>query len=127
MIVLHSCNYLPAPDFIFKYFFLLLVIILVSDGEGWNATSQPCCWWFEPHQRIEWINWIWTRRTESRRSVIFSSHSEIIENIIFAALAALAGGSGRGQSTHQTHEMTVPNEIIGCVIGKGGSKIAEIR
>ena len=23
--------------------------------------------------------------------------------------------------------MTVPNEIIGCVIGKGGSKIAEIR
>jgi len=44
-----------------------------------------------------------------------------------AALAALAGGGGRGASTHQTHEMTVPNEIIGCVIGKGGSKIAEIR
>ena len=43
------------------------------------------------------------------------------------ALAALAGGGGRGASTHQTHEMTVPNEIIGCVIGKGGSKIAEIR
>jgi len=40
--------------------------------------------------------------------------------------AALAGG-GRGANTHQTHEMTVPNEIIGCVIGKGGSKIAEIR
>jgi len=44
-----------------------------------------------------------------------------------AALAALAGSGGRGASTHQTHEMTVPNEIIGCVIGKGGSKIAEIR
>merc|ERR1719166_692508 len=44
-----------------------------------------------------------------------------------AALAALAGGGGRGASSHQTHEMTVPNEIIGCVIGKGGSKIAEIR
>ena len=43
-----------------------------------------------------------------------------------SALAALAGG-GRGASSHQTHEMTVPNEIIGCVIGKGGSKIAEIR
>ena len=37
------------------------------------------------------------------------------------------GGGGRGANTHQTHEMTVPNEIIGCVIGKGGSKIAEIR
>ena len=37
------------------------------------------------------------------------------------------GGGARGASTHQTHEMTVPNEIIGCVIGKGGSKIAEIR
>ena len=46
---------------------------------------------------------------------------------LFVALAALAGGGGRGTSTHQTHEMTVPNEIIGCVIGKGGSKIAEIR
>jgi hypothetical protein len=48
-----------------------------------------------------------------------------------AALAALTGGGTRNQnivtSTHQTHEMTVPNEIIGCVIGKGGSKIAEIR
>jgi transcription antitermination factor NusA-like protein len=43
-----------------------------------------------------------------------------------AALAALSG-MGRGANTHQTHEMTVPNEIIGCVIGKGGSKIAEIR
>jgi len=37
------------------------------------------------------------------------------------------GGGARGTNTHQTHEMTVPNEIIGCVIGKGGSKIAEIR
>ena len=48
---------------------------------------------------------------------------------MFVALAALAGGSCRAQvaSSHQTHEMTVPNEIIGCVIGKGGSKIAEIR
>ncbi|XP_023342245.1 poly(rC)-binding protein 2 [Eurytemora carolleeae] len=48
-----------------------------------------------------------------------------------AALSALAGtGNCRNQalaSSHQTHEMTVPNEIIGCVIGKGGSKIAEIR
>lgn len=39
----------------------------------------------------------------------------------------MAGQGARGANTHQTHEMTVPNEIIGCVIGKGGSKIAEIR
>merc|ERR1712141_453321 len=46
-----------------------------------------------------------------------------------AALAALAGHhqQGRPQTTQQTHEMTVPNELIGCIIGKGGSKIAEIR
>jgi len=47
-----------------------------------------------------------------------------------AALAALAGQhqqAGRPQTTQQTHEMTVPNELIGCIIGKGGSKIAEIR
>ena len=48
-----------------------------------------------------------------------------------AALAALAGSQlrspvGTGAGT-QTHEMTVPNELIGCIIGKGGTKIAEIR
>lgn len=26
-----------------------------------------------------------------------------------------------------THEMAIPNDIIGCIIGKGGTKIAEIR
>ena len=45
----------------------------------------------------------------------------------FVALAALAGHQNRPQSSQQTHEMTVPNELIGCIIGKGGSKIAEIR
>ncbi|CAG0923543.1 unnamed protein product [Notodromas monacha] len=33
----------------------------------------------------------------------------------------------RGSANQQTHEMTVPNELIGCIIGKGGSKISEIR
>lgn len=27
----------------------------------------------------------------------------------------------------QTHEMTVPNDLIGCIIGRGGCKINEIR
>jgi predicted PilT family ATPase len=52
----------------------------------------------------------------------------------FVALAALAGSqlrtsNSRNQqnSNQQTHEMTVPNELIGCIIGKGGTKIAEIR
>ncbi|XP_053603983.1 poly(rC)-binding protein 3 isoform X6 [Plodia interpunctella] len=52
-----------------------------------------------------------------------------------SALAALAGSQlrsssgGRSQpaSNQQSHEMTVPNELIGCIIGKGGTKIAEIR
>ncbi|CAH0407298.1 unnamed protein product [Chilo suppressalis] len=52
-----------------------------------------------------------------------------------AALAALAGSQlrtsnqSRNQpaSNQQSHEMTVPNELIGCIIGKGGTKIAEIR
>lgn len=53
----------------------------------------------------------------------------------FIALAALAGSQLRTSNTNrqqpaannQTHEMTVPNELIGCIIGKGGTKIAEIR
>ncbi|XP_021202241.1 poly(rC)-binding protein 3 isoform X2 [Bombyx mandarina] len=52
-----------------------------------------------------------------------------------AALAALAGSQlrttnqSRNQpaTNQQSHEMTVPNELIGCIIGKGGTKIAEIR
>lgn len=53
-----------------------------------------------------------------------------------AALAALAGSqlrtntpNSRNQANggQQTHEMTVPNDLIGCIIGKGGTKIAEIR
>ncbi|XP_013190301.2 poly(rC)-binding protein 3 isoform X3 [Amyelois transitella] len=52
-----------------------------------------------------------------------------------SALAALAGSQLRTSSAtrnqpttnQQSHEMTVPNELIGCIIGKGGTKIAEIR
>lgn len=73
----------------------------------------------------------------------------IIVSSLSAALAALAGSqlrtnhptrqqgggnppaqAGNGappQTGTQTHEMTVPNELIGCIIGKGGTKIAEIR
>ncbi|XP_055621096.1 poly(rC)-binding protein 3 isoform X7 [Toxorhynchites rutilus septentrionalis] len=50
------------------------------------------------------------------------------------ALAALAGSQLRtnnnrnvAQVQSQSHEMTVPNDLIGCIIGKGGTKIAEIR
>ncbi|XP_055377062.1 poly(rC)-binding protein 3 isoform X3 [Condylostylus longicornis] len=48
----------------------------------------------------------------------------------FLALAALAGSQLRTNNTNrnqQQHEMTVPNDLIGCIIGKGGTKIAEIR
>jgi poly(rC)-binding protein 2/3/4 len=60
-----------------------------------------------------------------------------------AAIATLAGsqlrdrrhgsdreesrGSSGGGSNTQTHEMSIPNDMIGCIIGKGGSNIAEIR
>lgn len=57
-----------------------------------------------------------------------------IVQILTAALAAIAGSQLRGSGNKkpqtavlQTQEMTVPNEYIGCIIGKGGSKIAEIR
>ncbi|XP_012155483.1 poly(rC)-binding protein 3 isoform X5 [Ceratitis capitata] len=47
------------------------------------------------------------------------------------ALAALAGSQLRTANTSRTqqqqHEMTVSNDLIGCIIGKGGTKIAEIR
>merc|ERR1719228_1424697 len=51
----------------------------------------------------------------------------------FAALASIAGSQirrndkDRDRSHDTSHQMTVSNELIGSIIGKGGSKIAEIR
>ena len=51
---------------------------------------------------------------------------------LIVALAAMANnqlGSGGIPTSvpQQSQEMAVPNELIGCIIGKGGTKIAEIR
>merc|ERR1712156_418820 len=54
--------------------------------------------------------------------------SNVFGNGIFSPSAvSMLAGQGRAPQTQQTHEMTIPNELIGCIIGKGGSKIAEIR
>jgi poly(rC)-binding protein 2/3/4 len=40
------------------------------------------------------------------------------------------GGDHKNQNSNsntETVSMTVPNDLIGCVIGRRGSKIAEIR
>ncbi|XP_043190939.1 poly(rC)-binding protein 3-like isoform X3 [Amphibalanus amphitrite] len=60
------------------------------------------------------------------------AHNAIQTNTsAMTALAALAGSQLRTPPTAgpctQSHEITVPNELIGCIIGKGGTKIAEIR
>lgn len=68
-------------------------------------------------------------------SFCHGAHDFISNSSFFStpALAALAGSqlrtnTNRNQPTNQqTHEMTVPNDLIGCIIGKGGTKIAEIR
>jgi len=52
-----------------------------------------------------------------------------------AAIASIAGsqirrhdrGEREDRDRESTYQMSVPNELIGSVIGKGGSKIAEIR
>lgn len=67
--------------------------------------------------------------------LIISPFHNVHKDLVLPALAALAGSqlrtSSRNQQqqnqNHQTHNMTVPNELIGCIIGKGGTKIAEIR
>ncbi|XKL62809.1 hypothetical protein PGB90_002642 [Kerria lacca] len=49
-----------------------------------------------------------------------------------AAIAAIAASTLQNSSSRntniqqKTYEMTVPNDLIGCIIGKGGNKIAEI-
>ena len=34
---------------------------------------------------------------------------------------------GATRNLVQTHEMSIPNDLIGCIIGRGGQKISEIR
>jgi len=54
--------------------------------------------------------------------------SNVFGNGIFSPSAvSMLAGQGRAPQTQQTHEMTIPNELIGCIIGKGGSKVSEIR
>ena len=46
-----------------------------------------------------------------------------------AAAVAAAAGAVQQRNVHniQTHEMNIPNDLIGCIIGRGGQKISEIR
>lgn len=44
-----------------------------------------------------------------------------------ATANSLGVRAGLGANQNQTHEMSIPNDLIGCVIGKGGQKISEIR
>lgn len=67
-------------------------------------------------------NGIFTPSGRDNDSVRVISHSLSL----YLALAMLAG-QVRAPQSQQTHEMTIPNELIGCIIGKGGSKVAEIR
>jgi len=58
---------------------------------------------------------------------VMSGMNPLSNGIINPAALALLTGQARNPSQQQSHEMTVPNELIGCIIGKGGSKVAEIR
>jgi len=57
---------------------------------------------------------------------VINGGTHISNGVINPAALALLSGQARSPA-QQTHEMTVPNELIGCIIGKGGSKVAEIR
>ncbi len=39
----------------------------------------------------------------------------------------IAGGSSGGGGGGLVYELIIPNDLIGCIIGRGGSKINEIR
>ena len=43
------------------------------------------------------------------------------------ATGTAAGAPPRNMHNVQTHEMNIPNDLIGCIIGRGGQKISEIR
>ena len=51
--------------------------------------------------------------------------------MVAATASGASGGLGQQQraAVHnvQTTEMNIPNDLIGCIIGRGGQKISEIR
>lgn len=42
-------------------------------------------------------------------------------------MGMLGSGGMSAQQQNQSVEMIIPNELIGCIIGRGGAKINEIR
>ncbi|KAE8214700.1 hypothetical protein CF327_g1925 [Tilletia walkeri] len=44
-----------------------------------------------------------------------------------APVVGAAGGAGALPPNSQTQQIFIPNDLVGCIIGKGGSKINEIR
>lgn len=60
--------------------------------------------------------------------------SRLIFMDIFTGMAHIQYQRHTGHTTPQalptgqaTHEMAIPNDLIGCIIGRGGQKINEIR
>ena len=51
----------------------------------------------------------------------------VLRNMNGMQSAALGGNQSNGGSPHQSQEITIPNDWVGCVIGRGGMKINEIR
>lgn len=62
-----------------------------------------------------------------RFNCICVSVSSVSFHIIGGYMRAPSIQGGVMQHANQAHEISIPNDLIGCIIGRGGSKINEIR
>ena len=108
-----------------------LKAVTVAGMPGSGAMPSPPTALFQPQQTAlvaasQAVNPAQLGKVSLPMSAI-SQANPLKNGLLNPAALSVLSGQGRGPSSQQTHEMTVPDELIGCIIGKGGSKVAEIR
>ena len=107
-----------------------------SPGEGmvthssilaWRIPKDRGAWWVTVHGVAK--SWIWTKLNQVARQ---QSHFAMMHGRTGFAGIDSSSPEVKGYwasldaSTQTTHELTIPNNLIGCIIGRQGSNINEI-
>ncbi|KAG8180731.1 hypothetical protein JTE90_004690 [Oedothorax gibbosus] len=98
--------------------------LLFSNGN--QAAYLPTSQYAMPHPDLSKLQHLATLQHASPTHLLQPSGQQVAA---WAQLAAAAGvrGAAPSLSPPSTSEIIVPNDLIGCIIGKGGTKINEIR
>uniref|UniRef100_T1ISR9 K Homology domain-containing protein n=1 Tax=Strigamia maritima TaxID=126957 RepID=T1ISR9_STRMM len=101
--------------------------VIFAGGQAYTIQGQYAI----PHPDVSMLTKL--HQLALQHTPIIPGHNLTAAALTPQAIAAMAATNnfarpGTLSNTQtQTHEMTIPNDLIGCIIGKGGAKINEIR